>query len=722
MNSILSARHHDLVTPDGYIKKIERLGEDRAFVDLCIENISPVFVGFSIPQEHIVFNFKSILAQLGLNAISIGLELNKKHCSAEVKIEIKALSPLAKKMLALLGEGAYIGKLFVQDERRRVRNPDYLLRMFGRFDRDGRPLLSLGGTSSSDELLLDKIDDHLVAFLKLKKGKMLYKSSIEGFLPTLSLALKTTHSLRPLLRLHQVWEAGAKTEVTPGECLLACTEPLHIRTLFAQVVQHLLPKGFHHTSASILQPDTEASGDIYEFFGESDEEIVELPLQFYKLEPYREHVFFSDRDQLLQNLEDPQMIFNAFKTAPAPIEEQAAVFVVKGTQMMRLSEEDWIKRDKSPPPPFESSTRPEVVQDYVKEHQPSYPFLRAMEKGMITSQGVLFTRYFPSPLIKRMFLSYYVQTILKRVYFQIPSRYYGDYFSPQDRTLLIDLDICGIPVYWVDSFTNQILQYVQRPNRSSGLFVPLDRIDTFRKATFFGIYGSNLLAGDFKHELQKLLAGILEMKEHLHHPMLNKTTPLALVTGGGPGAMEVGNKIATELGILSCAHIVDFRVSPHSKEVHEQKQNPYVEAKMSYRLDQLIERQANFYLDFPIFVMGGIGTDFELCLEELRHKVGSAATPIILFGPPEYWRQKIKTRFLINKETGTTKGSEWISNSFFCIESAEEGLEIYKQYFEGRLPIGPGYEVYEDGFVTVKKGFHSKAIHCPGTKIGEVIS
>lgn len=704
MNSILSAHHHDLVTPDGCIKKIERFGEDRAIADLHIENISPVFVGFCIPKDHIVFNFKSALAQLGLNAVAIGLELSRKSCRAEVKVEIKALCPLSRKMLALLGEGAYIGKLFAEDERRRVRNADYLLRMFGRFDRDGRPLLSLGGTLKSDELLLDKIDDHLVAFLKLKKGKMHYQNSIEGFLPTLSLALKTTTSLRSLLRLHQIWDAGAKRVVTPGHILLACTEPLHIRTLFAQVVQKLLPKGFHHTNANILQPDTLASGDIYEFFGEAEEEIDELPLQFYKLEPYREHVFFSDRDQLLHNLEDPQMIFNAFKTAPHPIEQQAAVFIVKGTQMLRLNEEDWVTRDKTPPPPFETSTRPDIVQEYVKEHQPSYPFLRAMERGMITSQGVLFTRYFPSPLIKRMFLSYYVQQILKRVYFQIPSRYYGDYFSPQDRTLLIDLDICGIPTYWVDTFTHQILQYVQRPNKSSGLFVPLDRVETFKKATFFGIYGSNLLAGDFKQELQKLLAGILKMKETLNHPMLNKNTPLALVTGGGPGAMEVGNKIAKELSILSCAHIVDFRVFPHSKEVHEQKQNPYVEAKMSYRLDQLIERQANFYLDFPIFVMGGIGTDFELSLEELRHKVGSAATPIILFGPPQYWRKKITSRYLINKASGTIKGSEWISNSFFCIESAEEGLAVYKQYFEGTLPIGSGYPSFEDGFVVVKKG------------------
>ena len=135
--------------------------------------------------------------------------------------------------------------------------------------------------------------------------------------------------------------------------------------------------------------------------------------------------------------------------------------------------------------------------------------------------------------------------------------------------------------------------------------------------------------------------------------------------------MEVGNHVAKELDILSCANIVDFHLPDKDAVMHEQKQNPYIEAKMTYRLDKLVERQAEFHLDFPIFLMGGIGTDFEYSLEEVRRKVGSVnSNPIILFGSVDYWREKVSSRFKCNLETGTIKGSEWISNCMLTMENA----------------------------------------------------
>ena len=206
------------------------------------------------------------------------------------------------------------------------------------------------------------------------------------------------------------------------------------------------------------------------------------------------------------------------------------------------------------------------------------------------------------------------------------------------------------------------------------------------------------MAGTFESELKILLQGILAMRSEMNHPLLHKDTPLALVTGGGPGAMEIGNRVAQEVNILSCANIVDFRAGPQSA-VNEQQQNSYVDAKMTYRLDKLVERQAEFNLDFPIFLPGGIGTDFEYSLEEVRRKVGSVpSNPILLFGDPDYWRQKVTSRFRLNLNTGTIKGSEWITNCFYCVQNAEQGLQVYREFFQGTLKIGRNGPVYDEGF------------------------
>lgn len=696
----LNQKQHDLTTPDGFIKEIRRVDDKTLEAVVLIENISPTFVGFQIEHERVFFNIKSTLAQLGVDAIGQDYAFDPKNHLVEVKVLIFAKGRIAELMLKYFQVGNYIGKLFAADERRRVRDPIYLSRMFGRSDRRGKPLLSLGGLHGSDDLILDKVDGRTIAYLTLQNGRITYDPSIEGFLPTIAKALSENIPLRELLKLHQIWNPLSPRNVEENEILLVKTLPLHIRTVFARVVNDLLSQGFHHTTASILQPDTSASGDIYELYGKSKRELTDIPLEFYTLEPYREHVFYSDRDQLQSCLEEKTSLFKAFKTAPEPIDHQASVFIVKGDQLLHLKSDDWITSDPRLhefPGVWHSTRQALMVERYI-EQQASYPFLKNIDDGYITSQGILLTRYFPSPLLKRMLLSDQIQRHLKGIYFQYPSHSFGNFFSDEDRALLHDLDKFGIPVFWVDEGTGKILQYAQKPDYDSGLFVPVNDVERFLKSTVFGIYGSNLIAGSFENELRELMSGILEMRNEMHHPMLHKETPLSLVTGGGPGAMEVGNRVAKELGILSCANIVDFRVKDNPI-VNEQLANSYVEAKMTYRLDKLVERQAEFNLDFPIFLAGGIGTDFEYCLEEVRRKVGAVgATPIILFGENEYWEMKITSRFKCNLESGTIKGSEWISNCFYCIQNAKQGIKIYRDFFNGTLPIGKNSPICIDGF------------------------
>ncbi|MFZ4772618.1 MAG: LOG family protein [Chlamydiia bacterium] len=682
----------DLTTPDGNIEKMD--GNKAA---VLFEHISPQFLGFKIDRSFVQFNLKSMLAQLGLDAKLLDFELDYPLHRIRASIEFIPRSPLGSEILKTLRPGAFVGKLFAKDPERLVLKPDYLVRMFERSDRHGHPLLSF-----KERFDLEVLNGQLIGWLPLMEGKVLYDEGIHGLLPTLGLALQTKLSLRHLLPLHQHRDPTLPRSVKDQELLLVKTDPLYIRTVFARVKNELLPKGFYHTEASILEPTTRNSGDIYEFYGASEQPIERVPLEFYVLEPYKEYVFFTDRDKLQGLLANDQNIFEAFKKAPGQKSHKAAVFVVSSRQMLSLSPKDWIVRDyfiESIPTVETSPSDSLLIQNYIL-NQPETYFLNRIDWEEFTSEGVLFCRHFPTYFLKRLFLSDKTKKQIKRLYFQYASRSSDQFFTHEDRTFMIDLYRLGIEIHWVDVITNRCIQFIERPGRYTGMFVPKDRIQAFLKATFFGVYGSNLKGSSFETELTLLLKGILEMRASSSHPLLNPLTEIALVTGGGPGVMEEANRAAKSLGILSCANIVDFSLKTGGY-VNEQAINHYIDAKMTYRIDKLVERQAEFYLDFPIFLEGGIGTDFEYSLEEVRRKVNSIPPyPVILFGSLSYWEQKITSRFTINLKTGTIKGSEWISNCFYVVENHKEALEVYRRFFTDSLPIGPNFPPQEKGFVS----------------------
>ena len=52
-------------------------------------------------------------------------------------------------------------------------------------------------------------------------------------------------------------------------------------------------------------------------------------------------------------------------------------------------------------------------------------------------------------------------------------------------------------------------------------------------------------------------------------------------------------------------------------------------------------------------------------------------------------------------ETVESLDWEWISNCFFCIQNAKQGIKIYRDFFTGALTIGKNGLIFEDGFVVV---------------------
>ncbi|MFZ4772619.1 MAG: hypothetical protein ACOYK9_01340 [Chlamydiia bacterium] len=416
----------------------------------------------------------------------------------------------------------------------------------------------------------------------------------------------------------------------------------------------------------------------------------------YKESEYRQKISFFSPRGLKSSLDSSEVIQNVFSLSPTE-EKRSALFLTSMNQLKEPLTENWISLSSSKielPPVMRNNRHQDMLERFIDE-QCETPILEAIQEKEISSEGALFVTYLPSFFLRGLFFDRHVRKKIKRIYFLNPSKKTPGYFSHGDRSFLLDLNAYGIEVFWFDRFSQKLLQFCERVRDYTGIFLPPQRIEEYHKALTIGIYGSSCVSKDIEPDIRTILLGLEAFKLQVDHPLLSPSKPLALSTGGGPGVMGIANKVAYDLGILSIAHLCNFSFEP---------MNPFLDGKMTYRIEKMIERQAEFLVKLPIFFIGGYGSDLELALEVVGRQVGSyEITPILLFGEPDYWEQKITSRFVLNSKTGTLRGTEFLSNCLIQVSSGEEALKVYKEFFSNNLTLGPTGRVYPKGFCTFKE-------------------
>lgn len=152
-----------------------------------------------------------------------------------------------------------------------------------------------------------------------------------------------------------------------------------------------------------------------------------------------------------------------------------------------------------------------------------------------------------------------------------------------------------------------------------------------------------------------------------------------VITGGGPGIMEAGNKGAHIAGGTSVGLNIELP--------HEQHDNPYIDSDKNLDFDYFFVRKVMFvkYSQGFVVMPGGFGT-----LDEMFEAMTLIQTkkiekfPIILVGS-EFWEgllQWIKTT-LLNKFNNV---SEKDMDLFHVVDSPEEVLHILDNFYkESRL-------------------------------------
>src|SRR6185295_7751173 len=148
-------------------------------------------------------------------------------------------------------------------------------------------------------------------------------------------------------------------------------------------------------------------------------------------------------------------------------------------------------------------------------------------------------------------------------------------------------------------------------------------------------------------------------------------TPIYVVTGGGPGIMEAGNRGAYENGGKSIGLNI---VLPH-----EQAPNPYITPELCFQFHYFGLRKMHFLMRsiglvcFP----GGFGTLDEMFEALTLIQTGKCRRrPVLLFGR-DFWTKLVNFDWLV--ETGMISPMDL--HLFRFVETAEEAWDILEAHY-----------------------------------------
>ena len=163
----------------------------------------------------------------------------------------------------------------------------------------------------------------------------------------------------------------------------------------------------------------------------------------------------------------------------------------------------------------------------------------------------------------------------------------------------------------------------------------------------------------------RLFAEMVTLRSRSHD------TPIYVVTGGGPGIMEAGNRGAFECGGKSIGLNI---VLPH-----EQAPNPYITPELCFQFHYFAMRKMHFLMRSIglVCVPGGFGTLDELFEVLTLQQTGKIRRrPVVLVGR-DFWQRLLDFEWLV--ETGMISPGD--QHLFHLAETAEEAWAVLESYF-----------------------------------------
>ncbi len=177
--------------------------------------------------------------------------------------------------------------------------------------------------------------------------------------------------------------------------------------------------------------------------------------------------------------------------------------------------------------------------------------------------------------------------------------------------------------------------------------------------TALGIAQRHLAMSRYYEEARRFGAIVTQKSRQLD-------TPIYVVTGGGPGIMEAGNRGAFDMGGKSIGLNIVLQ--------HEQTPNPYITPELCFQFHYFGLRKMHFLMRSVALVCfpGGFGTLDELFEALTLIQTGkSRRRPVLLFGR-EFWTRLIDFDLLV--ETGMISALDL--QLFRFVETADEAWQV----------------------------------------------
>ncbi len=216
-----------------------------------------------------------------------------------------------------------------------------------------------------------------------------------------------------------------------------------------------------------------------------------------------------------------------------------------------------------------------------------------------------------------------------------------------------------------------------KTNDSWAIFkVMSEFVDGFEKMSRIGpcvsIFGSaRTKVGDKYYELAEEISYQLTQQGY------------GIITGGGPGIMEAGNKGAHRGKGISVGLNIELPF--------EQKDNPYIDRDKNLEFDYFFVRKVMFvkYAQGFVAMPGGFGTLdelFEAMTLIQTHKIGKF--PILLVGT-EFWNGMLDwIKKVLLEQHGNISESDL--DLFHIVDTAEEVVEIINTFYNKHL-LSPNF-------------------------------